>query len=204
MSAREMFWGRVKSLFGANDVKYGEEFFTDAWFTNWSELQHILAELVQTVTSWRSILDFGCGPGVMIDLMNQCGLNYTGFDPSPEARELYLKHYGQYPDKYITMLHPDSFDVVMSFDVLEHMTDDEVAAFIARFYHVPDIFVNISRVSGVLGHINLKTDDQWITFFALRGRVFNETLTVTLRNKYRNIKPSCNDAWDKNMFVFSL
>ncbi|GAB6111192.1 hypothetical protein JCM14713_09500 [Desulfomicrobium salsuginis] len=185
-------------------MKYDEDFFTEAWFSNWSELQYILADLVLAVPSWRSVLDFGCGPGVMIDLMNQRGLDYTGYDPSPGARALYLKHYGQCPDKFVSKLNKDDFDVVVSFDVLEHMNDDEIDLFISKFANVRDILVNISRVPGIPGHINLKTDNQWIAFFELRGRVLNKTLTATLRNRYKNLKENCSDAWDRNMFVFSL
>lgn len=204
MNSFEIFWYRVKSIFRARDVRYDEAFFTDAWFSNWGELQYILAELVLSIPSWRSVLDFGCGPGVMIDLMNQRGLDYTGFDPSPEARGLYLKHYGLYPDKFVSSLNINSFDVVVSFDVLEHMSDDEIDLFISKFANVRDMLVNISRAPGIPGHINLKTDEQWLAFFALRGRTFNELLTTELRNRYKILKEDCGDAWDKNMFVFSL
>lgn len=203
MKGLRYFLSRARALFGTKNVIYGEGFFTDAWFKNWAELQEVLAELVLVVPEWRRVLDFGCGPGVMIDLMNGRGLDYTGFDPSLEARALYLKHYGKYPDKYQSVIQDKKFDVILSFDVLEHMNDEEIVDLDALFFNVPDLFVNISRDPGIPGHINLKSDEEWIAFFARNGRAFDKIKTMLLREKYATLRPACCDAWNENMFVFA-
>lgn len=203
MKGPRYFLSRVRALFGAKNVIYGEGFFTDTWFENWAELQTVLAELVLAVPEWRRVLDFGCGPGIMIDLMNEHGLDYTGFDPSLEARALYSKHYGKYPNKYLNVIHDKKFDAVLSFDVLEHMSDEEIVDLNALFSDVRDLFVNISRAPGIPGHINLKSDEEWIAFFAENGRSFDKVKTALLREKYVTLRPTCCDAWNENMFVFT-
>ena len=95
---------KLRSVFTPPPVVYGDEFFTEDWFANWDTLKHVLAELLLSVPQWRSVFDFGCGPGIMIDHMNECGIRYVGFDPSVEARELYLHRFGKFPDKYLNML----------------------------------------------------------------------------------------------------
>ncbi len=138
----------------------------------------------------------------MIDFMNDREVDYWGYDPSAEARELYMTRYGRYPDKYLTVLPERPFDVLVSFDVFEHMTDGQIAEMLRRTAHIPFFFVNISRAEGIPGHINLKSDSAWCKLFAAHGRVYDGVSTTQMREKYRSIRPLTPDEWNRNMFVF--
>ncbi|MHB8742009.1 MAG: class I SAM-dependent methyltransferase [Sulfuricaulis sp.] len=195
----------LNRLFRPRAVVYGAGFFGDQWFQEWQALKDVLSRLIRSEPRWRTILDFGCGPGVMIDLMNDRGYEYFGCDSSTEARALYIKHYGKYPDRYLARLEDAGdrhADLLLSFDVLEHMRDEEIENLLAKTKKIPEVLVNISRQRGIPGHINIKPDRQWIAFFKSRGFSFADARTRELRKIYETLRPGCPDLWNKNLFLF--
>lgn len=187
-------------------VIYDGSFFAEAWFREWAELRMVLASLIESEPKWRAVLDFGCGPGVMIDLMTDRGLDYVGCDYSAEARQLYLEHYGQHPECYLTSLDDAvarKNDLLLSFDVLEHMRDDEIANVLGKVQSTPEVLFNISRTRGIPGHINIKSDRAWIALMKALGYRFEEKRTHKLRQLYAQLRPGSPDRWDRNLFLFS-
>jgi 2-polyprenyl-3-methyl-5-hydroxy-6-metoxy-1,4-benzoquinol methylase len=187
-------------------VVYDGSFFTEAWFKEWAELRMVLAALIESEPKWRAVLDFGCGPGVMIDLMTDRGLDYVGCDYSSEARQLYLEHYGRYPARYLASLDDavaKHNDLLLSFDVLEHMRDDEIAKVLDKVRSIPEVLFNISRTRGIPGHINIKSDRAWIAYMKAQGYRFEEQRTHKLRQIYAQQRPGSPDRWDRNLFLFS-
>jgi SAM-dependent methyltransferase len=185
-------------------VRYDDSFFSEGWFRNWDMLKHVLCVLLESDRKWRTILDYGCGPGVMIDLMNSRGFDYIGCDVSPDARSLYLRRYGKNPEKYhssMEALSDRTFDLLVSFDVLEHMQDEEIVSLLGRIPHIREILVNISRVRTIPGHTNLKADRSWIRFFESHGWIYERDRTETLRTRYLRLRPDGGDLWHKNMFL---
>jgi len=83
----------IKSLFITNraDIVYDETFFQSQWFESWKELKEVLKQLIELESCWKRILDFGCGSGVMVDLMNDEDWQYFGCDYSSEVKELYME-----------------------------------------------------------------------------------------------------------------
>ena len=66
-------------------VIYDDSFFQEGWFQGWEVLKPILCKLLAIEPRWKSVLDFGCGPGVMIDYMSRRDYQYIGSDYSDEA-----------------------------------------------------------------------------------------------------------------------
>ncbi len=195
--------GRLRALF---PVRYDGTFFTQRWFDNWQGLAPVLGALLSHDKSWRSFLDYGCGPGIMIDWMNERGLAYTGWDLSEAARELYLRHFGKHPERYLTSLEEaaaGSYDVMVSFDVFEHLRDEEIAQLLARPWRVRRLLANISREPGIPGHINIKRDAAWLDFFTRHGWTLDDEGTAQLRALYRRLRPGGEDLWHENMFLLA-
>lgn len=185
---------------------YDDNFFSESWFKEWKDLRFVLASLIESEPRWRVVMDFGCGPGVMIDLMTARGLDYVGCDYSPEARQLYMNHYGQHPERYFSMLDAvleRKHDLLLAFDVFEHMRDDEIAKLIEKSRAIPEWLLNISRTPGIPGHINIKSDRAWIAYMKKHGYRFEESRTQTLRRLYAKLRPGSPDRWDRNLFLFS-
>jgi SAM-dependent methyltransferase len=197
---------RLLSRLGLRPVTYDHTFFAEPWFREWEGLKLVLAELVESRPRWRRILDFGCGPGVMIDFMTARGHRYVGCDSSPEARDLYLRSFGANPGSYVasleTAVRAEPFDLFLSFDVFEHLTDEQCDGVLRTVAPIPELLVNISRVRGIPGHVNLKSDEGWVSFFGTRGLDLAEEETEALRTLYEKLRPGSPDRWNRNLFVF--
>lgn len=87
----------------------------------------------------KSVLDVGCGDGVLSYLMSQRGLKASGVDSSREAIE-FAKQKTQngidfrVGDVYSLPWGDDSFDIVVSSDVIEHL--DDVGKYISEIKRV--------------------------------------------------------------------
>lgn len=187
-------------------VVYDDSFFEETWFKEWESLSVVLASLIESEPRWRTVLDFGCGPGVMIDLMTARGLDYVGCDYSSEAQQLYLAHYGRNPERYLSNLEVAAArknDLLLAFDVLEHMRDDEIVRLIEKAHAIPELLFNISRTRGIPGHINIKSDRAWVGFMKEYGYKLEEARTQRLRQLYAQLRPGSPDRWDRNLFLFS-
>lgn len=198
--------GRLIHRIAHRSTMYGAGFFNDSWFFNWERLKCTLKDLIATIPKWHSILDFGCGPGVMIDLMNEAGYNYIGFDNSIAAKSLYIQNYGKYPDRFLLEMDQaldQPYDLFLAFDVFEHLTDDQIKDIISATEGIPDYFLNISRNRSTPGHINIKSDKKWINFLESTGLRLNDSMTDFLRKSYADLHSECPDLWNKNIFLFS-
>jgi len=188
------------------NIKYDATFFQEQWFDSWEDLKLVLAKLIDSQPHWKKILDFGCGPGIMIDHMNQRGIEYIGCDYSLDATKLYLARYGLNPGLYVNSLASPlcqkSFDVFLSFDVFEHLTDSQIEEVLKQIPSIPTLFLNISRTRGIPGHINLKSDRSWIRFMSQHGYTFSQHETAEMRDLYVSLRPSTSDGWNKNLFIF--
>lgn len=186
-------------------VKYGSDFFSQDWFENWTVLKDVLKEIIYEFPEWRSFLDFGCGPGIMVKEFENTRLDYIGCDYSEDAKALYLNKLGGNGSLYKNNLHQINgrdFDVLLSFDVFEHMTDSEIEEVLNRLDGIKFLFLNISRSRFVPGHINLKSDRKWIQFFERNAFLFDAVRTQVARSKYASLKPDKADLWDQNLFIF--
>ena len=89
--------------------------------------QRHLAEHVQPVPG-EKVLDIGCGPGDILEFLP--GVNYTGFDVSPEYIEAAKKRYGPRgrfwcSDVGLAAIEQErgTFDLVLATGVLHHLDD---------------------------------------------------------------------------------
>jgi SAM-dependent methyltransferase len=74
------------------------------------------------------VLDIGCGTGDILEYLP--GLDYHGFDTSPEYIERASRKYGAGArfvcDNVLTArIEPASFDVVLAIGILHHLSDEE-------------------------------------------------------------------------------
>ncbi|MGP1345507.1 MAG: class I SAM-dependent methyltransferase [Phycisphaerales bacterium] len=88
---------------------------------------HIADTLVGTF-NFDSILDAGCGTGILLPMLADRGKNVTGVDISSAAREVYTRQTSRMhaPTFLLSPLHElpfpdDHFDLVWCSDVLEHI-----------------------------------------------------------------------------------
>ena len=77
-----------------------------------------------------SVLEIGCGPGALLFELSRRGIDCTGLETSPEAREMAAFLHGENGVVAFHDISVDSweeaYDLVMACEVLEHIEDDDL------------------------------------------------------------------------------
>lgn len=117
------------------------------------------------------ILDFGSGTGVYSEIMRQEGLEVVAMDIWPEHRE-YCQ--SQYPLLKLTD-KPEPATTMVWIEVAEHMTDQEIVKALMDVKPEKVLFSSTPEKTPndhLWGHINIKTEEEWIDCFRSLGFEF--------------------------------
>ena len=145
-------------------------------------------ELVTNCDNIKSVLDYGAGTGVYANSLYNKGLNVKVF-------ELFNTHQAYIKEKYPHLQiidKPVTTDCMLWIEVSEHMTDKEIDNL---FNTINPKYICHSSTSEITeydvqwGHINIKTQDQWIELFRSKGyKLIKETIVPTKWSKiYKKI-----------------
>lgn len=120
--------------------------------------------------SFNSILDVGCSRGFAVHYFRKQGKQAYGIDIVPEAVQLspYLTQANAthlpYPD--------NTFDVVMSTDTLEHLTEEDATKAINEIMRVSKQYICMKIATskdgedyGIPLHLTIKPINDWIQLF---------------------------------------
>ena len=113
----------------------------------------------------ESVLDFGCGTGVYSEVLRREGFNIIGQDIFKSHRD-YCKE--NYPLLKVYQ-KPRQSDLMLWIEVAEHMTNQEISK--ALEVVMPRIILFSSTPHKTefdedWGHINIKSENEWIDMFA--------------------------------------
>ena len=144
-------------------------------------------EVIKEVFDPRRVLDVGCGPGILMYLLQEVGVVADGVDPAPGMREMAP------PDvrdrisvgDHATRAIPDgAYDLVISREVFEHLTvlqvreavrnicriSSKFAYVTTRFHPDPATLLDVTTQFDVdPSHITLLNKDLLRLFFVLEG-----------------------------------
>lgn len=133
-----------------------ERFWDGVWTTRLKEFSfarqagRALAVVVDHLLEpGTRVLDFGAGPGDLVQLLLERGFDVAGHDPSPAARASLVRRFSAHPG-FVGSLGPDeqqTFDVVIMAEVIEHVLDAELDATLAR----------VARFTAPGGHVVVTT-----------------------------------------------
>ena len=99
----------------------------------------ILDELTSAVRPGSRALDAGCGSGVLAEHLGSQGWTVVGVDANKDAVSFASEAYGSarvsFAHGYLDELQfGTEFDLVISFEVVEHLTHDQVNTFLGAAY----------------------------------------------------------------------
>lgn len=112
-------------------AQYPEHYFTNRFG------DRIAAGLARYLSDARSVLDYGCGLGFLMPHLVALGLEVTAADFSVHAIEAANQRFGDLPGfrgAYPTAqlaTEARQFDAIVSIEVIEHLTDADLADFFA-------------------------------------------------------------------------
>jgi 2-polyprenyl-3-methyl-5-hydroxy-6-metoxy-1,4-benzoquinol methylase len=130
---------------------------TSGYFSN--QVGDAVIDLVNNIVplKGKSVLDFGCGPGFLVEKLAKRGIKVTGLDYSAESLSDMESRVRSYPsfvggvlaEKVPSPLPSDNYDVVFFLDVIEHILPDE--------FH--QTLGEIARVVRRGGHVVVSTNN---------------------------------------------
>jgi len=123
-------------------------------------------DVTGVLTESAEVLEIGSGTGVLLRTLRDRGCHMRGVDLNPELIEEAQRWFGPLPIQRVegvSLPFPDeSFDVVMSFDVFEHIPDSDA--------HLREV----RRVLRTGGAYLIQTPNKWtnVVFETIRWRSF--------------------------------
>ena len=135
---------------------YDAEYFTGEWRAegnsyNLETRRQIEArnpELIRDVFQPKKVLDLGCGPGALMHLLWELGVDVEGIDFAESSRTLAtpeMRDRITVGDVGDTMLKPaGAYDLVISREVLEHLTVLEVKRAVANMVRLSSKFIYVT------------------------------------------------------------
>lgn len=143
--------------------------------------------LIKEVFAPRKILDAGCGPGLLVLMLRELGLDATGVDMSEYALKTSPENVSLFLSKGSILDLPfnaEEFDLVVCREVLEHLTVLEIAQAVnelcrvssrfvyitTRFAHSPDNMFDVeTEFEADPTHITCMNKSLLRLFFVLKG-----------------------------------
>ena len=134
------------------------------------ELFKSTAELILNITGAKTFTDFGGGMGAYAKAMKESGCVVTYYDLNPHHCDYVKERIKDIEIKQMdfTTSRPKEVDLMASIEVMEHITDDKLKPFLKRikckYFHFSST-PNYTDFDAEWGHINIKTEKEWIALF---------------------------------------
>jgi cytidyltransferase-like protein len=176
----------------ANPEVFDQSYFQGDWradgntytFEKRKEIEGKHPELIRDCFPGLSILDVGCGPGYLVRLLKELGVNAAGIDTSAEAVAMAM-------DRSCVVLPvervPAGFsDVAICREVLEHVPVREIPALVCDLFRVARKFVYITTRFSAASVFDAATEfDVDPTHISLLSQPFLRSLCVLNGGKRR-------------------
>ena len=128
----------------------------------------------------RNIIEIGAGMGTLGECLIHKGCDYYGIEPNKyhrdfaKTRGIELHDLGGYPTHA---------QMIVSIEVLEHLTDEQINEYLESieadyFYLSSTPYETTPEFDAWWGHINIKSVDEWIAFFAEYGYSVHKKLNI--------------------------
>ena len=153
---------------------YGREYFEDGVISNYKGYldSDVFADRARKlgVTGAQRILDVGCAMGFMVGHLRRLGIDAYGCDMSEYAiskAEPHVRPFLMHCDIANGLPYRDKwFDLVCSFDVMEHVPEDQLPAVVAELLRVGttqfhEITCEEHQIGVDLTHVTIKPLVWW-------------------------------------------
>ena len=186
LKAQSWFGPLAARLFGT--AVYSESYYADIERLEATSAPRIAAWIEQRLAP-TSLLDVGCGSGLLMDALRARGISVRGVDLSDEA--LRLCRARELPVERFDLTRPGPlphapYDVVVSCEVAEHLQPEHAAGFVARMTDAaPVVYLTAAEPDAHIGpgllHFNERPHGYWIELMHERGFSLDRALTEDAR-----------------------
>lgn len=128
----------------------------------------------------RNIIEIGAGMGTLGECLIHKGCDYYGIEPN--------KYHQEYAYQRGVKLngitdYPKHCQMIVSIEVMEHLTDEQIKDYMNNinceyFLFSSTPYYTTPEQDEAWGHINIKSEENWIEFFAQFGFILKKKLTL--------------------------
>jgi SAM-dependent methyltransferase len=175
-----------------HDEIYDEEYYVNTVDYYMARSCHVIAESIAEVFSPSSVVDVGCGSGLLLFAMKERGISSRGVNCSRAALDI-CRRRGLEAMKFDLerdrLLHGFRADVAISMEVAEHLPESCADRFVDTLCRIADNVVITAAEPGPsyvgTDHVNEQPNEYWISKFKSRGFRFECELTTQWRKDWK-------------------
>lgn len=142
---------------------------------------NLMNEVANIIKNYsRNIIEIGAGMGTLGECLIHKGCDYYGIEPNKYHQDYAYQRGVKLND--ITD-YPDNCQMVVSIEVMEHLTDEQIKDYMNNinceyFLFSSTPYYTTLEQDEAWGHINIKSEEKWIEFFAQFGFSLEKKLTL--------------------------
>lgn len=163
-------------------MNFDEHYYKSLNYTNYLEREDKYTKLSEELISFledmklinkkTKIIDYGCAVGFLINGFRKQDYQCSGYDISEWAKK---ESFCKFGIEFVEYKY-NKFDLMLSLDVFEHMSDNQIVNCLHTFdpnilivripcadFNQKDYYLDISKKDPT--HINCKDKNQWVNFF---------------------------------------
>jgi SAM-dependent methyltransferase len=181
-----MIWRHVTT---PHNSIYTESYYDEDVEAAAKQAAPVMAEAIVSMFYPKTIVDLGCGTGVLLEEFRKLNCKIAGLEYSDaglslcEKRNIPVRKFNIEKDKL-----DETFDVAVSFEVAEHLSPWVANRFVDLLCQLSSIVVMSGATPGQSGrdHINEQPHSYWIEKFQRRGYQLNVASTDNLRSAWQS------------------
>ncbi len=172
-----------------HDEVYDARYFEDAIDPAATAAAPMIVASLMRELGPASVVDVGCGTGAILLEFQARGVKVLGLERAPAAIEILKGRKIDFLpfDVERDCTIPFKADLVMSTEVAEHLPEALADRFVELLSRISDklAFTAATPGQGGTDHLNEQPVEYWIEKFERKGLIFQEELTLRLRNEWR-------------------
>jgi len=187
VKTRSWFVPVFQSLFG-NDV-YSESYFQDIERLEADSVVH-MGDWINTHLDPDTVIDVGCGPGHLMKVLEERGVDVFGVDISTAAirrtREKGLD-VAEFDLRVSSKLPGIPYNVAVCCEVAEHLESQYADELVRKLTEAaPIVFMTAAEPDGAPGlfHVNEQEHEYWIALMEEHGYLLDNELTSSARSAF--------------------
>lgn len=128
----------------------------------------------------RNIIEIGAGMGTLGECLKSKGCDYYGIEPNIYHQEFAIT---RGIELHGVADYPTHCQMIVSIEVFEHLTDKQIRNYLKTiecqyFYFSSTPNKTTKKFDTWWGHINIKSEEEWIKFFSKFGFTLDKKLTI--------------------------
>ena len=165
-----------------------------------------LADLVYAEFAPKRVIDLGSGTCAFANRMGEHGVDATAIDGSPTNAEFatHCRYFGRDLSQPLDL--DEKFDLVTSWDVLEHIPAECEAVAVQNVINLASdwLLLSIDSSSWGHGHVNCKSKGYWRDVFTKAGLVWDKARTDDMQIKIRDNQKITSNWYGYNLTVYRV